>query len=249
LLQAQLPCGCLMLDKTSTIKVDKTYCTIMEMSLINIIIILLLGFQITIVHANPVPSKINSKTFKPYETATVAKGSTVALQCYFNSNVNCAWVRRGILLTIGQRYKYQEGNGEDTKDCSLLIENIAEIDDGEWKCESLGDDSKISVTGSLVQVAIQNSIDISTRPTESSYRTSLAAENDAMQKDSTIIILIAITIIFAVVALVASILFFYSRRNKNPVNEVQPSAGTNLLPQNDTEYDTSSNVKLITGHP
>jgi len=224
------------------------------MSLINIIIILL-GFEmIIIVHANPVPSKINSKPFKPNENATVAKGSTVVLQCYFNSNVNCAWVRSGILLIIGQRYNYQEGNGENTKDCSLLIENLSEIDIGEWRCENLGDDSTSSVRRSLVHVAMQNSIDINTgtRPTESSYRTSHTMENYALQKDTSyrlniIIVMTAIVIVLFVV-LIAVILYliFYSRVSKETPNKYKSVEAVTTSPDNERQgSDTSSNEKLI----
>jgi len=122
--------------------------------------------------SNPV-SEFESPTYrmlKPNTNATITSGSTILLQCYFHHNVNCVWVRRGILIYIGQRYAYEFGNGVATTDCTLMIRNFTDIDIGEWQCESLGDDNTLSIKGSSAQLSIVSSSDLySTRPTSSSH--------------------------------------------------------------------------------
>ncbi|GAB6029525.1 hypothetical protein CHUAL_005275 [Chamberlinius hualienensis] len=67
------------------------------------------------------------------------RGSRPQLNCKFDEDVDCFWQRDNTEVTIGGRYKYVNGNGKNTKDCSIEISNLSENDIGEWKCIRPGD--------------------------------------------------------------------------------------------------------------
>jgi len=82
------------------------------------------------------------KTIKSsYKTAHVKSEDTIILNCHFNEtrNIDCAWTRNENHLDISGRYSYLNSKGSDTKDCTIKISKVKQIDFGIWHCESMAD--------------------------------------------------------------------------------------------------------------
>lgn len=74
-------------------------------------------------------------------SANVIEGQSLTLICKFENTVNCSWKRKDYVVTINGRYKYTNPNdGKKTKDCSITIERVLQLDNGIWSCgRSLND--------------------------------------------------------------------------------------------------------------
>ena len=81
---------------------------------------------------------------------------TLYIRCEFQRNVDCAWRRRGNHVEIGNRYGFSgQGIGINTRDCSIKIQPFnANIDYGEWMCESMADSSSEAEVGTVVNLQV-----------------------------------------------------------------------------------------------
>jgi len=177
--------------------------------------------------------------FKPNKDATISKGSTILLQCFFNDKVNCAWVRRGILVNLGERYKYEVENGVDTKDCTLMINNFnPDMDFGEWKCESLGDDNTVSKTGSLVQLSIRKTENPSTTTpdhittehvSESNNRT-FSTNHVAVQRTTSIALYVLLPTCIIIIGILVAVIVYHKNQIKKTPTSAAETQGEEMVP-------------------
>jgi hypothetical protein len=119
-------------------------------------VVCFLLFKMVIVYANPIPNTDNGILIKANESTSVKYSENIILECTFNKSVQCGWQRRGVLINPGERYAYIYANGKDTYNCSLRINNVQELDLGEWICETLGTSETKSELGSIVQITRKN---------------------------------------------------------------------------------------------
>lgn len=100
---------------------------------------------------------------KQPENVSIALGQNVTLECEFNVPVDCSWLRNGIAVKISQRYKFiQDSLDTTSKDCSIEISNIQEVDIGRWQCASLADSTNDGVESKEIWITLQKSkLDIS----------------------------------------------------------------------------------------
>ncbi|GAB6025641.1 hypothetical protein CHUAL_011366 [Chamberlinius hualienensis] len=69
-----------------------------------------------------------------FKDRTVSETS-IKLDCTSEDHVNCTWKTHDHFLRVGSRYKYIDGhNGINVTDCSITINNISSIDEGQWMC-------------------------------------------------------------------------------------------------------------------
>lgn len=63
------------------------------------------------------------------------RGNWVLLICRFNEAVSCAWQRRGLHTAISGRYENARLGNSEGNDCSIIIKDFDQIDEGLWQCE------------------------------------------------------------------------------------------------------------------
>lgn len=92
-------------------------------------------------------------------TSDVEFGETFYLPCKFNREINeCVWLRHGYNLQISDRYQYYDDHdGYNTSDCSLVITNFQKIDVGVWICGSISDDEDDGVTSEAAYLYFESS--------------------------------------------------------------------------------------------
>ena len=68
--------------------------------------------------------------------AEIYAGYNHTLNCEFKQLVNCIWYRNDskVPIEITDRYHYVIGNGDNTTDCSVEIEQFQNDDLGGWHC-------------------------------------------------------------------------------------------------------------------
>ncbi|GAB6025642.1 hypothetical protein CHUAL_011367 [Chamberlinius hualienensis] len=70
-----------------------------------------------------------------FQDITVSE-NTVKLNCTSQGSIICSWKRNKQTVEIESRYEYiGSHNGINVNDCSITINNIAYIDEGEWICQ------------------------------------------------------------------------------------------------------------------
>lgn len=65
------------------------------------------------------------------------KGTTVILKCHSEvaeEMLNCAWTREDVKVEVMDRYSYLKDDYIKSKDCSIRIEQLQDVDTGHWKC-------------------------------------------------------------------------------------------------------------------
>ncbi|GAB6022140.1 hypothetical protein CHUAL_006281 [Chamberlinius hualienensis] len=73
---------------------------------------------------------------------------TVQLDCIFDKEVNCVWLKNDNHLNIAERHQYKDRNGQATVDCSIVISCLAEYDSGVWQCANMADSNGNSIAKS-----------------------------------------------------------------------------------------------------
>jgi len=68
----------------------------------------------------------------------IEENSNITLNCEFNIQVlTCVWYRNKAVVNIINRYYYVSNGGENTKNCSIIIQNVAKRDQADWHCSSM----------------------------------------------------------------------------------------------------------------
>ncbi|GAB6022025.1 hypothetical protein CHUAL_006175 [Chamberlinius hualienensis] len=79
---------------------------------------------------------------EPESSIVVYLGNTLLLNCEFNTNVNCSWMKNGLQEEVDDYFYDQSTKGFNAKECSLLLKNASkEAYEGNWTCSNKVDDA------------------------------------------------------------------------------------------------------------
>ncbi|GAB6022026.1 hypothetical protein CHUAL_006176 [Chamberlinius hualienensis] len=74
---------------------------------------------------------------QPESLIVVADGNNVLLNCEFNANVDCIWIKNGIQTEVDEYFSDQSTRGSNTRLCSIILENATrEVHEGNWICSN-----------------------------------------------------------------------------------------------------------------
>lgn len=88
-------------------------------------------------------------------------GSDVTLKCSYDSLENCELIRNGVVTDVSERFhQYLQPDNRQAKKCSVLIDNLQEVDDADSSCQIRADfkhnnavkgkDSLLNVNGNVL---------------------------------------------------------------------------------------------------
>ncbi|GAB6029528.1 hypothetical protein CHUAL_005278 [Chamberlinius hualienensis] len=96
-------------------------------------------------------------TVKPINQS-VQLGDSVSLDCKFNKDVECVWLRNENVVTINDRYSYASGEQLLKSDCSLKITNVKPIDLASWSCGVISDSNDENLMSNKIVIQIKSDI-------------------------------------------------------------------------------------------
>ncbi|GAB6029529.1 hypothetical protein CHUAL_005279 [Chamberlinius hualienensis] len=102
-------------------------------------------------------------TVKP-SNQTVQLGDSVSLDCKFNKDVECVWLRNENIVTINNRYSYASEEQLLKSDCSLKITNVKPIDLTSWSCGITSELNDENLMSDKIFIQIKSDIPTDVQP-------------------------------------------------------------------------------------
>ncbi|GAB6022058.1 hypothetical protein CHUAL_006204 [Chamberlinius hualienensis] len=118
---------------------------------------------------------------EPKLLIVVNDGNIILLNCEFNTYVNCTWTKNRFQMNVDDYYYDRSKRGHNTKDCSIILENVSkEVHEGNWTCSNIvQNETSKSLQSKVAEVKVKgkySTIDCKKKLNEKFAKTNVAVD-------------------------------------------------------------------------